>query len=70
MIKNTTPYIGKIRLKFEKYPEYRGKGYGTKMLKLFLQNKTGTFLAEIKDTNLSSIKMVEKNDFVFLNKKN
>jgi hypothetical protein len=25
MIKNTTPYIGKIRLKFEKYPEYRGK---------------------------------------------
>lgn len=25
MIKNTTPYIGKIRLKFEKYPEYTGK---------------------------------------------
>lgn len=25
MIKNTTPYIGKIRLKFEKYPEYSGK---------------------------------------------
>ena len=25
MIKNTTPYIGKIRLKFEKHPEYRGK---------------------------------------------
>lgn len=24
MIKNTTPYIGKIRLKFEKYPEYIG----------------------------------------------
>jgi hypothetical protein len=25
MIKNTTPYIGKIRLKFEKYPHYTGK---------------------------------------------
>jgi hypothetical protein len=25
MIKNTTPYIGKLRLKFEKYPEYTGK---------------------------------------------
>lgn len=25
MIKNTTPYIGKIRLKFEKYPEYSGR---------------------------------------------
>lgn len=25
MVKNTTPYLGKIRLKFEKYPEYTGK---------------------------------------------
>jgi len=25
MIKNTTPYIGKIRFKFEKYPEYTGR---------------------------------------------
>ena len=25
MIKNTTPYIGKIRLKFEKFPEYSGR---------------------------------------------
>ena len=25
MIKNTTPYIGKIRLKFEKFPYYTGK---------------------------------------------
>ena len=25
MIKNTTPYIGKIKLKFEKFPEYTGK---------------------------------------------
>jgi hypothetical protein len=25
MIKNTTPYIGKIKLKFERYPEYTGE---------------------------------------------
>lgn len=25
MIKNYTPYVGKIKLKFEKYPEYSGK---------------------------------------------
>jgi hypothetical protein len=25
MIKNTTPYIGKLKLKFEKFPEYTGK---------------------------------------------
>ena len=25
MIKNTTPYVGKLRLKFEKFPEYTGK---------------------------------------------
>jgi hypothetical protein len=25
MIKNTTPYLGKIRLKFEKFPHYSGK---------------------------------------------
>ena len=27
MIKNTTPYKGKIRLKFEKYPEYTGQSF-------------------------------------------
>ena len=28
MIKNETPYIGKIKLKFEKYPHYRGSQSG------------------------------------------
>ncbi len=28
MIKNETPYIGKIKLKFEKFPHYRGSQSG------------------------------------------
>jgi hypothetical protein len=31
MIKNNTPYIGKIRLKFEKYPHYTGSSYLNKI---------------------------------------
>lgn len=44
-------------------PAQRGKGYGTKILELFLQNKTGKFIAEIKPENKASIRMVEKNGF-------
>jgi RimJ/RimL family protein N-acetyltransferase len=40
-----------------------GKGYGTKILELFLQDKTGDFIAEIKPENIASIKMVQKNGF-------
>ena len=31
MIKNNTPYIGKIKLKFEKYPEYTGGSFLNKV---------------------------------------
>jgi RimJ/RimL family protein N-acetyltransferase len=44
-------------------PDQRGKGYGTKILELFLQNKTGDFIAEIKPENIASIKMVQSNGF-------
>lgn len=44
-------------------PLQRGKGYGVKILELFLQNKTGKFIAEIKPENIASIKMVKKNGF-------
>ena len=37
--------------------------YGTKILELFLQDKTGDFIAEIKPENIASIKMVQKNGF-------
>lgn len=44
-------------------PDYRGKGYGSKILEIYLKDKSGNFLAEIKTENLASIKMVEKNGF-------
>ena len=47
-------------------PEHRGKGYGAKMLELFLQNRSGEYLAEIYEYNISSIKMVEKLNFKLL----
>lgn len=47
-------------------PEHRGKGYGAKMLELFLQNRSGEYLAEVYEYNISSIKMVEKLNFKLL----
>lgn len=44
-------------------PDQRGKGYGTKILEMFLQNKIGKFIAEIKPENIASIKMVQNNGF-------
>ena len=49
-------------------PTQRGKGYGTKILEMFLQNKNGEFIAEIKPENIPSIKMAENNGFKYLNK--
>lgn len=42
----------------------RGKGYGNIILELFLKDKIGKFIAEIKPENRASIKMVEKNGFI------
>jgi RimJ/RimL family protein N-acetyltransferase len=44
-------------------PNQRGKGYGNKILEIYLQEKTGKFIAEIKPENIASIKMVQKNGF-------
>jgi RimJ/RimL family protein N-acetyltransferase len=44
-------------------PNHRKKGYGTLILELFLKNKIGKFIAEIKPENVGSIRMVEKNGF-------
>jgi RimJ/RimL family protein N-acetyltransferase len=44
-------------------PDQRGKGYGTKILEIYLQGRTGNFIAEIKPENIASIKMVQKNGF-------
>jgi RimJ/RimL family protein N-acetyltransferase len=69
---NLTP-VGSIRsdvLDTDKYilswsiaPNQRGKGYGTKILEIYLQGKKGEFVAEIKSENIASIKMVMNNGF-------
>lgn len=74
---NSIP-IGTIRCDFvdKKYfllswnlaPEWRGKGYGTKLLKLFLKDRKGLFVAKIKENNIPSIKMAEKNGFMLKEK--
>ena len=48
-------------------PDQRGKGYGTKILEIYLQDKKGEFLAEIQPENIASIKMVQKNGCKQLN---
>lgn len=47
-------------------PAERGRGYGTKMLTLFLEGRNGKYMAEILESNSSSIKMVVKNNFKLL----
>ena len=49
-------------------PKYRGNGYGSLMMKLFLFGKVGKYRCEIKPENIGSIRMVEKNGFKFRNK--
>lgn len=44
-------------------PDYRGQGLGNLMLSLFLQDKKGIFIAEIKKENIGSIKIAERNGF-------
>jgi len=50
-------------------PKYRGNGYGSLMMKLFLFNKVGKYRCEIKPENIGSIRMVEKNGFQYKFKK-
>lgn len=45
-------------------PKFRGMGYGTKMLSKLLEKFNGTFVAEIKEDNIPSIKIAERNGFI------
>ena len=45
-------------------PSNRGQGYGGLILKIFMESNEGNFIAEIKEDNIASIKMAEKNGFV------
>lgn len=54
---------GEYLLSWSIAPTYRGCGYGTKLLELFLQDKHGKFIAKIKPENVASIKIAENNNF-------
>ena len=58
----------KYLLSWDIDPNQRGKGYGTKILEIYLQDKKGEFIAEIKPENIASIKMAQKNGFNQLDK--
>ena len=58
--------LNKYLLSWNISSNHRGKGYGTELLRLYLQDRKGEFVAEIKPENIASIKMVEKNGFTKL----
>jgi RimJ/RimL family protein N-acetyltransferase len=47
-------------------PDHRNKGYGNKILDIFLNKRKGKFLIEINSDNKPSIKIVKNNGFKFL----
>ena len=62
--------IDKLNDGFEEFsytinPLFRGKGYGTLMMELYLFDKNGKYRCKIKPENVGSIKMVEKNGFTY-----
>jgi RimJ/RimL family protein N-acetyltransferase len=62
-IRIDTLLINEYLLSWSIAPTQRGKGYGTKILEMLLQDRKGKFIAEIKPENIASIKMVQKNGF-------
>lgn len=50
-------------------PDQQGKGYGVKMMAKYLELNKGIFVCNIKEDNIASIKMVERNGFHLSNKK-
>ena len=51
---------GEFELSYTISPLYRGKGIGQIMMSLYLIEQKGTFLCEVKEVNIPSIKMIEK----------
>ena len=49
-------------------PTYRGKKIGQILMSLYLIERKGSFLCEVKEENISSIKMIEKLGFKLFNK--
>jgi RimJ/RimL family protein N-acetyltransferase len=57
-----------LKLSYTINPLFRGKKIGQMMISLYLIDKTGVFLCEVKKDNIASIKMIEKVGFKFLSK--
>jgi RimJ/RimL family protein N-acetyltransferase len=55
--------VNKYLLSWDINPLHRGKGYGNKILEIFLNDKHGEFIAKIKPENIASIRMAKKNGF-------
>jgi len=59
-----------LELSYTISPMYRGKKIGQIMMSLYLIERKGTFLCEVKEENVPSIKMIEKLDFKLFNTEN
>ena len=57
-----------LELSYTISPMYRGKKIGQIMMSLYLIDTEGSFLCEVKEENISSIKMFEKLGFKLFNK--
>ena len=51
---------GEFELSYTISPLYRGKRIGQIIMSLYLIERKGTFLCEVKEENIPSIKMIEK----------
>ena len=56
-----------LELSYTISPMYRGKKIGQIMMSLYLIERKGSFLCEVQEENISSIKMIEKLGFKLLN---
>ena len=56
-----------IELSYTISPIYRGKKIGQIMMSLYLIERKGSFLCEVKEENVPSIKMIEKLGFKLFN---
>ena len=59
-----------LELSYTISPMYRGKKIGQIMMSLYLIERKGSFLCEVKEENIPSIKMIEKLDFKLFNTEN
>ena len=56
-----------LKLSYTISPMYRGKKIGQIMMSLYLIERKGSFLCEVKEENVFSIKMIEKLGFELFN---